>query len=578
MGGAWNCWLPSDVGGASCEVGEPMVCEDDSRPAAGRDDLAYSSPDQGSAASRSSGEQGLSNLARVLDRTEDGITILDGQRRYVYANRAACRILGRSLEDLQGQPFLDSFATGEHVKILSHISESFDGSSHDAATSGGTAGPSSTRGLKPSRFFTLLADADRADRDVACALLPLDMPGDPHCMVILRELAGPGIAARTALGLVEAAHVLGSGTPDETLVAIARMAAEETRASACAITVVGEDGQLFVAGAYGLPLLSRGRPTWRANPMTLQDVPGADVLAANKPVVRPFARCEYEASPVLAASVAALKGVDWQAAAAVPLTWEDELLGWLWLPLPSAVAAPSTAEFALFTALADQAALVVKNSREAAAAERARLAHELHDSVSQALFSMTMHARAAQLSMAKAGLDADAPLAGSITQLVELTRGALAEMRALIFEFRPGALAEEGLVPALRKQAAALSARERLAIGVQGPDERLELASWVEEHLYRIVSEALHNVVKHAKAREAVVDITVEAATVRVSVVDDGTGFEQMASRPGHLGLSTMAQRAAAIGADLAITSTPGIGTAVTVSLTHNRRVRRMAS
>jgi signal transduction histidine kinase len=99
---------------------------------------------------------------------------------------------------------------------------------------------------------------------------------------------------------------------------------------------------------------------------------------------------------------------------------------------------------AFYTALADQAAVAVTNARLAASLERSRLARDLHDSVSQALFSMTMHARAAQLAMATAGLDESGPLGRSVTQLAELTRGALAEMRALIFELRPGALAEEG--------------------------------------------------------------------------------------------------------------------------------------
>ena len=89
--------------------------------------------------------------------------------------------------------------------------------------------------------------------------------------------------------------------------------------------------------------------------------------------------------------------------------------------------------------------------------------------MSQALFSMTMHARAAQLAMAKAGVDDSGPLGRSVAQLAELARGALAEMRALIFELRPGALAEEGLVAALAKQAAALSAREQVSVSVEGP-------------------------------------------------------------------------------------------------------------
>ena len=98
-------------------------------------------------------------------------------------------------------------------------------------------------------------------------------------------------------------------------------------------------------------------------------------------------------------------------------------------------------------------------AREAQAAERARLARDLYDSVSQALFSMTMHARTAQLALARVPHPDGGPLVRTVGQLRELAAGALAEMRALIFELRPEALAEEGLVAALARQAAAVSAR-----------------------------------------------------------------------------------------------------------------------
>lgn len=247
--------------------------------------------------------------------------------------------------------------------------------------------------------------------------------------------------------------------------------------------------------------------------------------------------------------------------------------------LPSGLTGPSEVELAFYTALADQAAVAVTNARLASQAsqaaallERARLARDLHDSVSQALFSMTMHARAAQLSLAKAGLDEGGPLGRAVAELAELTRGALAEMRALIFELRPAALAEEGLVAALRKQGAALTAREQVAVTVQGHEERLDLEAGVEEHLYRIASEALHNVVKHARADSAAVTVTVRDDVLRVTVIDGGAGFDPVAGHAGHLGLSTMAERAKIIGADLTITSAPGAGTTVAVSLPHGRR------
>jgi signal transduction histidine kinase len=144
---------------------------------------------------------------------------------------------------------------------------------------------------------------------------------------------------------------------------------------------------------------------------------------------------------------------------------------------------------------------------ERAGLERQRIARDLHDSVSQSLFSTTLHVRTAQHALELEKLDTDSPVGGELSEIGQLTRGALAEMRALIFELQPGALAEEGLVAALAKQASALSAREGLAIEVDGPDERLPLGAEVEEQLYRVGQEALANVVKHARATSATVRI-----------------------------------------------------------------------
>jgi signal transduction histidine kinase len=338
--------------------------------------------------------------------------------------------------------------------------------------------------------------------------------------------------------------------------------------------VVGDDRKLIASGGYGYPAQEASREAWAAASVTIDDLPGGEGLLDGETVVSPDARARWEASAVLAPFAATLTALDWQGAVYVPLTWENKLLGLLGAYLPSGVSGPSEEELAFYTALADQSAVAVINARLAASVERTRLARDLHDSVSQALFSMTKHARAAQLSMAKAGLDPDTPLGHSITQLAELTRGALAEMRALIFELRPGALAEEGLVAALQKQGAALTAREQVAIIVEGPEHRLDLSEGVEEHLYRIASEALHNVVKHAEANHASIRVSVEAATLKIVVDDDGAGFDPETTHAGHLGLSTMAERAAVIGADLTVTSAPADGTTVAVTLPYAPALR----
>lgn len=295
---------------------------------------------------------------------------------------------------------------------------------------------------------------------------------------------------------------------------------------------------------------------------------------------------------------------EWEDVAVVPLESSGRAFGELTVYLPGGAQLPEDDQ-AYLIALADQAAVAVQNASllatataTAGTAERQRLARELHDSVSQSLFSMTMHARAAERHLTAVGVTSSDPAAREVTQLRELTAGALAEMRALIFELRPGALEEEGLLAALRKQAAAVAARTQVPVTVDGPTDRLSVPPEVEEHLYRLTLEAVNNALKHASATAITITVTntinstvMNAVTdrvaresgpagegddaapvgvgLRVEVRDDGVGFDTEAAHPGHLGLGTMADRAAAIGARLAVDSAPGAGTLVTVELPH---------
>jgi signal transduction histidine kinase len=212
-----------------------------------------------------------------------------------------------------------------------------------------------------------------------------------------------------------------------------------------------------------------------------------------------------------------------------------------------------------------------RREAERAALERQRIARDLHDSVSQSLFSTTLRVRTAQRVLEREGLDPAGPVGEELWEIGQLTRGALAEMRALIFELRPGALAEEGLVAALAKQASALSAREGLAVEVDGPAERLPLGPEVEEQLYRLGQEALANVVKHARASSTTVRIAAEDDTVSIEVRDDGRGFDPAAVGPGHFGLRSMRGRVADLEGLLEVASQPGRGTVLRVEVPARR-------
>jgi PAS domain S-box-containing protein len=217
---------------------------------------------------------------------------------------------------------------------------------------------------------------------------------------------------------------------------------------------------------------------------------------------------------------------------------------------------------------------LARNLREQAAAlaageERAHLARELHDSVTQALFSMTLLTRTTEIQ-----LDRDPAAAReNLGTLRDLQREALAEMRALIFELRPGNLEQDGLNRALKTHTAALSGRIGLPIVVTTDlDERLPIE--IEDVLYRIAQEALHNVVKHAGARQAQVQLEGEPTEVVLRVIDDGRGFDPADIPEGHLGLAGMRARAAKINGRLSITSHPGAGTIIELSVP----VRRQAA
>jgi signal transduction histidine kinase/DNA-binding LacI/PurR family transcriptional regulator len=199
-------------------------------------------------------------------------------------------------------------------------------------------------------------------------------------------------------------------------------------------------------------------------------------------------------------------------------------------------------------------------------AERHRLAEELHDSIAQALFSMTLNTRALQLLVQRNGADPDGRLVRGLAELRELTQTALAETRALILQMRPESLQEDGLVVTLRRHAATVAAREGLDFGFEGPDNRLALDERAEEELFRVVQEALHNSVKHAGAQRIELRLRLPvdpAGTLVVEITDDGTGFDPDLARPGHLGLHIMRERVERIGGQLTVDSAPSRSTTI---------------
>jgi signal transduction histidine kinase len=219
----------------------------------------------------------------------------------------------------------------------------------------------------------------------------------------------------------------------------------------------------------------------------------------------------------------------------------------------------------LLTAVATQVAVAIENARLyeqaqqlAAVEERQRLARELHDSVSQALYGIALGARTARTLLDREPAKAAEP----VDYVLSLAEAGLAEMRALIFELRPESLEIEGLMAALDKQVAATAARYGLQVTADLAEEpEMDLAQ--KEIFYRIAQEALHNVVKHAHATKANVRFAAENGSYVLEVGDDGVGFDTNQSFPGHMGLVSMSERASSIGAELEVESKPGAGTVI---------------
>jgi len=220
---------------------------------------------------------------------------------------------------------------------------------------------------------------------------------------------------------------------------------------------------------------------------------------------------------------------------------------------------------------ADQAAIIIEHVRLqqraeklAVLEERQRLARELHDSVTQALYGVTLYADAARLAFSRQQWEA---LERNLQEARDMAREAMYDMRLLVFELRPFMLEKEGLVSALRARLAAVEGRSGLKTEVLVSGERrLPLA--VEEEIYRIVQEGLANVVKHARAREVRVLIDFHPDTFRLELIDDGAGFDrESASQSGGVGLQSMQERAGRLGGSLEIESAAGQGTRIILTV-----------
>jgi PAS domain S-box-containing protein len=301
----------------------------------------------------------------------------------------------------------------------------------------------------------------------------------------------------------------------------------------------------------------------------MQTLPLDDESSTGRAVLRGLPAITHDSDLAAAAGAARLRealGADtrW---VVLPLSRAERTLGVLALAFMGRRSFTAD-ELALYRSLAELLGSAFENARayeaetiaqmkHAAQEERTRLARDLHDSITQALFAASLKAEA--LTEDDAIPAGSAETAGEVRRL---TRGALAQMRTLLLELRDETLADVPVEQLLRNVVEATEGRATIAVDLRllgdgQPPRDLHGA------IYRVTQEALNNVVRHSGATQASVELVVEQSCVRLLIRDDGRGFEPGPVSPAHFGLRSMRERASEIGAELRIVSAPGEGTLV---------------
>jgi signal transduction histidine kinase len=206
----------------------------------------------------------------------------------------------------------------------------------------------------------------------------------------------------------------------------------------------------------------------------------------------------------------------------------------------------------------DEAMLTQQTRQQAAAEERNRLARDLHDAVSQTIFSASLISEVLPRLWERDEKEGKKRL----EEVRQLTRGALAEMRTLLLELRPDSMVEADIDYLLNQLGESITGRSRVPVTVIVAGQ-CAVPVEVKVGLYRIAQEALNNVAKHAGATEAKVKLLRSHGRVTLTVSDDGKGFNTRGVPPNSLGLNIMRERAREIGASLSVRSRVGEGTII---------------
>ncbi|MFJ6263064.1 ATP-binding protein [Rhodococcus erythropolis] len=466
----------------------------------------------------------------LVELSGEGLAVLDGGGRYSSVNPAGCSILGHAEAELVGRMSI-FFRNGHHT----NTSHSHEGSEW-IGTSEVEYEMRQTQTEKGQTCWALrFWYADRAVQDrrklAAFTRTVAAVAYENQLDVVLDKLA---IEVRDTVGM-----------------------------ATCAVILVDEvTGALNHAGKAGLP----DDYAERIEACRLLGAPLVTMTAINerRVVVARKWREQILTDPRWEPVQDIARAANWDTYVVVPLIVREKVIG----AVAGYVAAdhnPGRDDIRFIAAMADQAAIAVANARmfaklelQAAREERRKLARDMHDSVTQALFSLSLRTKALELGV-ESGAAVD--IVEQLRQLHDLVCGAQAEMRALIMHRRPAPLGEEGLIPSIRKHLAAIAAREGIDLSVESNDEFYQFDEALQEDLFMIVGEAIHNVVKHAHATRATVRIDLVQQQnkhgVCVSVIDNGIGITKSESDHQSFGLVSMSERLKAHGGHLTVRSKP---------------------
>ena len=499
---------------------------------------------------RKSAEAALKESERlyrtVIEQATENIFLIDvGTRRIVESNRAFREALGYSEEDLNRMTLYDVVAADR---------ESVDRNLHRTLEKGRASVGERKYRRKDGTLLDVEASGSIIVRDGRQTLVAVahDITERARAQHLLEERVATlsGIAAEQTLD-----------RPSETVLGqLAERVVNASTAVACGMVLIGEeDGAVDLFGAYGFPEgYTEGlREAYR----TGVDSPSLQAFRSRRPVLVRDLRSFILADPLYAPVHRFVREAPWDVVYSLPLISRGRALGAIFFCfLPGQE--PAEDEKVFLRAVADQAAVAVENARlfsevrgKAALEERQRLARELHDSVSQALYGIALGVETARELLPDDPERATEPLDYATT----LAEAGMTEMRALIFELRPESLEKEGLVAALEKQAAAVQARHGIRVEAAF-DREPEASLEVKEALYRVAQEALHNTVKHARAANVKVKLEESPEEFKLEVSDDGVGFDAQDDFPGHLGLKSMRERASRLDGTLEVVSDPGQG------------------